>query len=512
MTTWADFPNVKTIPDDTDELMMRTPSGGPTNKNARITVPNFLNSANPANTTHATSQADLEAAFGTDLIIPAGESKFVYIDESFTLTKPFKKQAGSSLLLASHSITITLTYTGPGALIQMDGAVVGAITQIEDITLKGNFTNECFALEDSLFLIMKRAPTTEFARVGSLRGMIILWDESGPFTNLSGISYIDTPAISITTTGPNGVGVPPTTMFSFINESSARMDVVVENCIYTTDSTHEFLFIDPNSDQASSFKIRDSGVIATVPNSLFQKGVNEEVTAVADNGSGKLRCTNVEHGQVNKTYAVLSGFAESTYNRTALITVIDNGTFDTEDIDFVPGADSGTINRSSLDSRDPRVIAEDNPEQRDSMFTAEASLESFDTPIQSSSLAPGAFEVITSVNWMFNKLERFEEGVSNEGQVKCKDLSTREYDIKYSGTIEKDGGSAGNIGIILLRNETEEVSFNPPQTINTGTIQISANDLIELSEDEDIQVAVKNYDTSSVVIKTSQVSLVISKG
>jgi len=499
----------KTISDHPDGKSIRLSTAQIRFEQAGVTYRDTFR-PNPANTLYVTNQAQLEAELGTDLIIPTGESRIIIIDESFTLDKPFKKQADSSLLIRGPSITVTLTYTGSGALIQMDGAVIGAITQVEDITLKGAFDNEAFAIEDSIFFIIKRVPITEFARVGYLKGMTILWDESGPFTNLSGIAFINNPAISITTTGPNGQSVPSTTAMSFI--SVAKSDIVFENNVYLANtSLHEFIFIDPNTDQSSSFKIRDSGVITTVTESLFQKGVDVAVTAVVDNGSGKIRCTATAHGQVNKTYAVLSGFlTETSYNKTALITVIDGNTFDAEEIDFTAG-DTGNINRSSLDSRDPRVIAEDNPEQRDSMFTGEAGLELFGSEITSSSLAQNASEVISSPSWMFTKLERFVVGTANDGQLQCKDLSNREYNIKYSATIEKSGGGSLNIGIILLKNGID-VSFNPPHTVNTGKIQISANDVVELGEDDTIQVAVINYDASATAIDISQTSLVISKG
>ena len=114
---------------------------------------------------------------------------------------------------------------------------------------------------------------------------------------------------------------------------------------------------------------------------------------------------------------------------------------------------------SSLYSTDPRVIAEDNPEQRDSMFIAEAGLELFGSEISSASLAQNAFEVITSASWMYAKLERYSIGVNNEGQLVNNDFSKREYDIEYSATIEKQGGGSLNIGIIILRNGIEVICF-----------------------------------------------------
>jgi len=510
MTTWQDFPNVKTIADDTDEVMLRTPSGGAGNKNARITIPDLRNSFNPADTIHAKSEADLETALGNDLIIPTNESKFIFIDESFTLTKPFKKQAGSSILIISISITITLTYTGPGALIQMDGAVQGNITQLDNITLKGNLTNKCFDIDDTGLFLTDTVIITQFMSPGFLKSMNVIWDKTGLIANISGMAFINNPAISVSTTAPAGIDIRRGTLMSFI--TTTKMDLVFVNNVYTAEFAEDsFIFLDPNSDISSSFKVRDSGIISPTPESLFQKGTDMTITAVTDNGNGKMRCTSVGHGQLFDTYAVLRGFTEPSYNKTALIMNVDDNTLDVEEIAFV-GNDSGIINRASLDSTDPRVIAEDNPEQRDSMFTAEAGLEVFGSEIVSSSLAQGQFEVIDSPSWQYGKLERFGIGVNDEGQVVDKDFSKREYNVRYSATIEKAGGGSVDIGIILLKDGTEEVAFNPPHTDNSGKIQISATDLIELTETEGLQVAVKNYSSTAAVINTSQVSIVLSKG
>jgi len=480
---------------------------GRTNPTDAAVLYNILSS--PLNTRHVKNQTELEDFLGTDLFIPAFTDITVIIDESFSLAKPFKKQEASSLLLYSQSSNVTLTYTGTGALIQMDGAVIGNRTQIDNITLTGNFTNQCFAVEDNGFFTINLSLLTSWARIGFLKGQTIIWDNGGQIACLGGADFINNPAIKLVD-GSNDLGASPGyTLYSLI--SNINTDFVMTESIDTSQASDEYLFLDPNSPSTSSYTIKDSGIFGATPDSLFQKGVDVAVTAVADNGSGAIRCTATAHGQVNNTYAVLSGFSESTYNKTALITVIDVNTFDVEEIAFVAD-DSGNINRGSLDSTSVRVLAEDNPDQRDSMFIASAGLEIFGSEISSSSLAQNAFEEITSGSWLYNKLERFSIGVSTEGQVVADDISLREYDVKYSATIEKSGGGAVDIGIILIKNGSTEIAFNPPHTVNAGKIQISGDDLIELVATDTLKVAVKNYDSSTATILISQVSLVISKG
>jgi len=462
---------------------------------------------NPANTLYITSQPQLEAELGPDLIIPLNESRIIVYDESMTQTKPFKKQAGSSIKIMSHSVLIELEYTGTGHLVQMDGDVIGGITEIENITLKGNFTNGAFAIKDSLFFITKKAPITEFGLLSTFEGMTVLWDESGPFTNLAGISFINNPAISITTTGLNGVGVLPTTAMSFINKSpSTRMDVVFENNQNKTDSAHEFLFIDPNSHPSSSFKIRDSGIISTIDESLFQKGVDEAITAVSDNGSGKLRLTSVGHGQVNKTYTVLSGFAEATFNRTTLAIVIDNNTVDT-DIDFVVGIDSGNMNRASLDASDPRVTAKDNPGQEDSMSIAECRS---NVPISFSSVI-GSFVPIQNTIPVVNDFiqdEATQDWIidTSKGTMTYIGLGKITSTITFEFLLSKAGGGS-DIGTVSLFKNLDQQSKTDQLVSISSTVQkvIYSGGLFKVDNGDVFQLHLDSDDISVINVSALKV-------
>lgn len=233
------------------------------------------------------------------------------------------------------------------------------------------------------------------------------------------------------------------------------------------------------------------------------------VDSVADNGSGKTRFTtesahNLKVGQVVR----LGDFA--TYDQTTIVTAIAGLTFDA-DITFV-ATETGFVDAASADSLDIRIDAQDNLGQRDSMTIAEASLEIFGSEVSSVSLAQDEMDVISNALWRFKNLERFDAGTAFFGQVINKSKGIKVYRIDYSGTIEKSGGGSTNIGIILIKNSTDEIAFNPPHTVNAGKIQVSGSELIELDENDTLEVGVKNYDSSNAVILTSQVNLVVSKG
>lgn len=467
----------------------------------------------PQNTHYVRNQDELELALGTDLIIPANTAVTIVVDESMFLGKPFKKQPGSSLLIYSESSSVFIFYFGVGALIQMDGdptIIIGARTQCRNITLVGD-GNECFALNDLEFVILDFCVLLGFAKLGFLRNTSIAWNGTIGFGNFGGLDLIDCRALSLSNSGGDDLGVlVPHTLFSIINPNTVITIIFQTSSYFNPSVQSELLFLDPNAPTGSFFTIKDAGITTVDPESLFQKGVDETITAVANNGSGKIRCTVSGHTQINGTYAVLSGFTEP-YNKTAKITFIDVNTFDVEDIDFTIN-DTGNINRSSLDSTAPKVSATSNPNQRDSMFIASVGFENYTSPIQIAIVTDSIPQVIPSTEWVFDNLERFEPDPAEpaEGKIVAKDVSLREYSVRYSGSLEKQGGAAGDIGLVLLKNGVE-VSFNPPHSVNTGIIQISGDDLIELTEGDTLQVGVINYDGTEQV-NISQLSLVVSKG
>jgi len=501
----------------TDQLMLLdSEDANPATKNKLMTFLNLANSlliiSTSVNTRHVKNQTELEAFLGADLIIPDSTNITVIIDESFTSTKPFKKQAGSSLLLYSQSSNVVLTYTGTGALIQMDnpGVDIGNRTQIDNIILSGNFTNNAFAIEDTSFFTIDLSVLIQFAKVGFLKGMSVIWDKSAVIGNLASLDFINNPFV-ILNAAPDNTGVPvPLTIFNFI--SDVETDVIILNSRYISDTADEFLFFDPNSPSTSSYTVKDSGSITTIQESLFQKGVDEAVTAVADNGSGKLRCTSVGHTQVNNTYAVLSGFSESTYNKTALITVIDTDTFDVDDIAFVAN-DSGNVNRSSLDSTEPRVLARDNPDQKDSMFLAEGRTAGT-IEVDSILNTPVAIVDITPVSGDFIEdagTERFTVNLTT-GIITYIGLQPITALISYELNAEKVSGADQNLVISLDKNGVPQTKSDVNLTAPAfpGASVSSNRKIYEIVDGDTFQLFLNNTVNSTNTFITN-LDLVISK-
>lgn len=79
----------------------------------------------------------------------------------------------------------------------------------------------------------------------------------------------------------------------------------------------------------------------------FLASATGSITNTADNGSGKLRCTDVAHGLLTGQYITLTGMGDTAHNRVTRVTKIDADTFDCDDISFNSGADTGTWDRGS---------------------------------------------------------------------------------------------------------------------------------------------------------------------
>jgi len=236
-----------------------------------------------------------------------------------------------------------------------------------------------------------------------------------------------------------------------------------------------------------SFIVTDIGVSDYEIGVLFDGDhsgtlLNRPVTidSVADNGSGKTRFTTaLPHGlRVGKVMRVKTGL----YDQTAIVTAVDTPetgmTFDA-DITFA-GTDTGFMDAASLNSEDIQVLAINNPGQRDSMFTGEAGLEIFGNEFATASLPQnGVADIFLADAWRYKNLERINKTINpNSGALQIKDKATRFYDVRYSATIEKQGGSAGDIGIFIAKNGNFSIGFNTPHTVNSGKVQISHSELI----------------------------------
>jgi len=501
---------------DTDEFMMLVPTeAAAADKNQRITVSDVKQVLAPiaTQTIHVLNQADLELSIlGTNLELPDDTILKIIIDDDFTVTKPFKLGNDSLLEIVGGRVGLTITYTGTGAFFQntIPGTDDADDLIIKDIDLEGDDTNDLFNVEVS-------SVSLDTVTIRDFKNLGVIDPNSFKFRDIRTIS---TEGMGLVLKNAVSVAVQGWTIANFSTTGITALSYLYASIPFTppTINLNDFLAMVGAGDSMLYLDPTFTDVSYVITNSPFpggggdfyQQGSIIPITAVADNGSGKIRCTSVAHGLPDgKVVALGEFFAQTTYNATVIITLIDANTFDAEAIDFL-GNDSGEFDAESLTQTDIRVTGFNNPNQPDSMFTGDAGLEVFAVPIVSSSLAQDAFEIIISASWAYNNLERFVIGVNNEGQLGAFDPATRRYKVDYSATLEKSGGGSLDIGIVILKNGSI-ISFNAPHTVNSGLIQITGSDIIELAQGDLIQIAVINYNVSAAVIETSQVNMVVNR-
>ncbi len=459
---------------------------------------------NPARRINVRNQAQLEAELGVGLEIADGESLTIALDDAFTLTNPIRLGLNSSLQIFQSTNSAFLTYTGTGALFQNTNPanIVGPLT-IRNIQITGDGTNSLFDLVGDNIVEAKDCVFSSFASLGRIENPFILFNSVSLVNLVQGLLMVNPSDVSITISNIIQVGPTGMTAFTVFTNAVTNSDfnIIRAASFFTGDS---LFFFDPNAPTGSIYTVERSSVTA---GDFYQVGPDIAINSVADNGGIAQFTTAVAHDLVVGKAVVLSGFGvETTYNGTFIVTAIPTTTTFDVDENFA-GDDSGNMNESSLDSTDTLVIATANIGSPDSRFTGDSGLEVFGAEVISSNLVQDAFEVITSASWAFSNLERFIEGVVNTGQLVCDDRTSREYAVSYSATIEKTG-PAGNLGVIILKNGTN-VAFNPPHTVNTGKIQITGSDLIELTTGDTLDIAVINYDSTATPIDISQASLVV---
>lgn len=499
----------KAIPVEADKFLLIDSEDvpGPT-QNKTTTLDGITSSFTASKLLRVKSQADLEAQFGSDIIIPDGEIWTLKILESFTLSKPIKIGAGSSLQIRDEVAGLSITYTGTGDMIQNENSA-NPIGSLAIFAIRFSTTgsaaafdivgNGLFRLDGTVFV--------GFESLGTIESMFGTICFTGNFNITGGITFINPQTIQINNFNLTAPANPSLTFITII--STGNPSIRIENCSINNTNA-DVLFIDPSSGDGSRYSIQN---IQGSFNNLFVPGTDQAVSNVVNGTGGQARFqTSGAHGLVVGDRVVLSGFlVETSYNKTDVITSVPTAS------EFMLGADTpftatdtGNVTQASRDSTDVTVRAINNTGSPDSMFTGDSGLEIFGSPQTVTISATDTPEVIVNAGWAFNNLERFSEGISNQGQLIADDAETRRYRVNYSASIEKLTGGSVDVGIVLLKNGSI-IGFNPPHTSNAGVVQIVGTDIIELTKDDTLDIAVINYgDTND--IRVSQAGIVVSLG
>lgn len=152
-----------------------------------------------------------------------------------------------------------------------------------------------------------------------------------------------------------------------------------------------------------------------------------------------------------------------------------------------------------------RAIGNDSP---DSMSTGEVSTEDIATPITVTIASQDTPVVIAGGGWASTNLEEFT--ADSNGILTYIGLSTKQINVAYYALFEKVGGGATDIELTLLRNGSE-ITANAPRSVNAGIIQISGTDIISMTTNDTLQLAVTNR-SGTANIDVSQANLVGSRG
>lgn len=493
----------KASPIGTDKLMLIDSEviPGPT-QNKLATLTDLLGVSPSSFGLLVKNQTELEDEFGTSIIIPDGENWTVDVIESFTLTKPIQIGLGSSLTFRGAIAGVAITYTASGAMFQNENAANNInILRVQDLVIFSTSTGSLLDIVGNIFMQIRDVTIRDFDSLGTVETMFVNILTSAGADISDGILMIEPLGVIVNSFSQSNFGPPGTFVFMTIL-STGNPTVTIDN-VSVFNSNVDVLFLDPSSGVTSDYTVQNTKGFF---NSLFVPGVDLAVTMVSD-AAGQARFAAASHGYVIGDRIVHSGFTNASYNGTFVVGSVPTGSEYMAGIAFVSN-DSGNTTKAGRDSNDVTVRAINNAANPDSMFTGDSGLEIFGAEITVTINTIAVPEVVTSASWAFSNLERFSIGVNNEGQLNTEDTSDRRYTIGYSGTIEKVGGGSVDVGIVLLKNGSI-ISFNAPHTVNTGKIQISGSDLVELTKDDTLQVAVINYlDTANIDV--SQIGLVVN--
>ena len=469
----------------------------------------------PTKTIHARTQAQLEASvLGTNLELPDDEILKIILDDSITLTKPFKLGDDSSLEIVGPRPDISIDYTGVGAMFQntIPGTDDADDLILRNLSITGDDTNDLFNLEVTSILI----DTVNFADFKNL-GII----ENPRSTKFLDIRTLSIPGAGLVITNPSSLEVVGWTVFNSGATGITALSILVDSppsnppvislddFIGNIGVGDAMLFLDPTLADINYTITR-----CPAPEgggTFYQQGSLISITAVADNG-GILRCTSTAHGLPDGKVVVLSDFAEITYNSVARITKIDDDTFDVEEIIFVPGADSGNFNAISLTQKDNRVTAFNNRNQPDSMTIAESR-----SLVTISFLS--AIATFTPIQKTVPIANDFVEDQATERFLIDDTTGIITYDgsepitaaVNFEFLISKVGGGTDNAIISLFKNGTEQQTKTDQPIPLTSTVQkvIYSDGIFEISPGDTFQLFLDS-DTVST-INVSALKVVIKK-
>jgi len=313
------------------------------------------------------------------------------------------------------------------------------------------------------------------------------------------------------------VPVDPTrTMFNFLSRGIVgdTQDVIVDTCDFKQSSGENAIWIDPNTNDDSTFRIShntfDTGV------NLFKEGIeNTAYTAIASNGSGGITVTTAVTPAEGEVTSITLANLDTTYQVSGPATnVILNTSFDIENVTFT-ATDTGTWTTRSLGLdldfvsitpgdvpllADPRIVLLDNEGFPDTMNQAEmTSTATAASPLIVGVGTDGVYEPIVDVSPAAGDFVE-EDGTENAtiddetGEITNdakKEVQTR---TEFIVTVDASGGPTQNINLALeidgvIQTKTVVTGDTPLTNNFVGLINYPAGASIKLMRKRDLSTA-----------------------
>ena len=298
---------------------------------------------NPFRQLNVRTQTQLEAKFGTNLVIPDGESWTVFVDgppavpgPPLTLTKPFLVGVNSSLELTAVSADKVMLWQGTGPMIRNRLFGVGnevRTIRTKNITLVGNNTNSLFDLESNRTVFCDTTNFVNLAELGQAQSDICAFVRctQNNYAN-AGFRGTGQSIFNVEAGFSGNESFNNFTMFSVIPKVTAQnasgiMHLTITNFReFDSNIGNSLFFLDPNPVSGTTYVLNEN---TTSLGDFYQAGTKLVILSVAQNiGDIVLTVDATAHGLIVGDSIVLSGFADANYNGTFIVQAVSATTFD----------------------------------------------------------------------------------------------------------------------------------------------------------------------------------------
>jgi len=281
---------------------------------------------NPSHQVNVSSEAQLIARFGSQLLIPDNEEFTIYVDESFELSIPFKIGTDSILEVSSEVVGHTLTYTGTGALFQNFNStnLINRVI-ISNLTFIGESGNSFINIQSDNRVSLSNIGIFNFGNLGDISATNLIDLSQVSASNYDqGLRLDDALVIICRDLGTLNLSANTDPTFLSIIDGSESMKIFL-NTIEGKDGNggDSLFFLDPNLGSNSNVVITES--FMSSGSNFYQPGTDITITGTAVGSPGTLFTTSVDHNLSIGDIVSLRNFSDPNYNGVFTVTGVGPG-------------------------------------------------------------------------------------------------------------------------------------------------------------------------------------------